>query len=402
VERTRHLLRLMAASELARDGGAESIAEATSQVASDATPSRPDDLIDLVDANLRAATSTTSIAEFSIDVGSLDWQRARDILIKNAQGMMARAAANLAPEPGDRIVAEAVIIADGTRPSFELCHSTVSPTDPYMGSWGGQLATAELAGYQTVAAAIGRIQPEHGSAARFVGTGALVSVAANGSSGTILTNKHVIDDARNKFGVAMTQTGDGMSIDGVLEIDFKGEACSLDTSIFHLTHVYFPAGAGAIFAGIDAAVATIRPADAQTTFPAPIPTLSEDTAYANGAVASLATIGFPARPIFEDGDVDWDFVLRTLFGNRFGIKRLAPGTFSEPLGAHPQDTGKRAIGHDATTFGGSSGSPVFAWLDGGSPVFALHFAGRTEFNNYALSFAKEAAALKAVGLPLTL
>lgn len=122
---------------------------------------------------------------------------------------------------------------------------------------------------------------------------------------------------------------------------------------------------------------------------------------AGGALNSLATIGFPGPPpatMGTSGAVDWEFVATTLFKNKFGLKRMAPGLFTLALGSHGDDVHRTAFSHDATTFGGASGSPVISWADTDAPVFGLHFAGRTEDANYALSVAAAEAALAAIGM----
>lgn len=63
---------------------------------------------------------------------------------------------------------EAVIVSDGTRPSFALCGGGIAPDDPFLGRWNGNVATAEAAGIRTLAQAVGRIQPEFGHATNFV------------------------------------------------------------------------------------------------------------------------------------------------------------------------------------------------------------------------------------------
>lgn len=403
MDQTRELFRLLAVSEKIREGAAASMAEASSQLPEDAVPTRPKDVLDIAEQGLRLLASHEGGAPAqndAPDVTSSEWQRALDLLMNSANDTLKRAVRGDAPEPNDSFLAEAVIVADGTRPSFLLCNNTVAPNDPFIRNWRTDLATAELAGYQKLAAAVGRIQPQNGHAARFVGTGSLISVNSDRTEGLILTNKHVIDRARTSFGVDMSPTQDGLVVNGQLDIDFVAEACSLTRNLFTLESIRFPVGAGAVFAGIDAAVARIVPAEGSSTFPEPVDAMSAAPTYANGTMPSLATVGFPAKPMPHGDEVDWDFVLKILFGNAFGVKRLAPGTFTQALGAHPNDTGRRAIGHDATTFGGASGSLVFAWLDAGPPAFALHFAGKTTKSNYALSFAKEQPALAAIGVPL--
>jgi serine protease len=244
---------------------------------------------------------------------------------------------------------------------------------------------------------VGRIQPQHGNASNFIGTGSLI----NRDAGLILTNYHVIKQAEQQFGVAMTQTDPHhIRVDGALEIDFVGESGSLKTNCYRIVEVSLPEGYGPVFSGLDVALARIEPTDRSEPLPTPVPMLSAEADYANGAITSLALVGFPAAPSVRDGEnVDWDFVIRTLFGNKFGVKRLAPGRFSHALGSHRDDqVTRRALGHDATTFGGASGALVSAWLDVKSPCFAIHFGGATESSNYALSFAVAGDALKDIGV----
>lgn len=291
---------------------------------------------------------------------------------------------------------EALVIADGSRPSFILRGGKYDRDDPFVGAWAGPLAAARNA-IGGIAAAVGRIQPAGGDAKTYIGTGTLV----NAVKGLVLTNYHVVVQARDKHHIAMHQDGDHFVVDGVLEIDFAGESGSFETRRFRIVEIRVPVGAGEVFQGIDAAVCRIVPLDAGVTLPAAIAPVSADPDYATGAASSLALIGFPGQPAMSMGDeVDWDWVIRTLFRNRFGIKRLAPGRFTHGLGFNPADKiAQRAIGHDATTFGGASGSLVVAWLDSGTPAFALHFAGETSESNYALSLARTRAALEPLGVP---
>lgn len=306
------------------------------------------------------------------------------------------ASGDFALNPDEGCAMEALIIADGSRPSFILRGGKYDRDDPFIGNWVGQLAAARNA-IGGIAAAVGRIQPAGGDAKTYIGTGTLVDAV----KGLVLTNYHVVVQARDKHHIAMHQDGDHLVVDGVLEIDFAGESGSFETRRFQIVEIRIPAGAGEVFQGIDAAVCRIVPLDAGVDLPAAITPVSADPDYATGAASSLALIGFPGQPAMSPGDeVDWDWVIRTLFRNRFGIKRLAPGRFTHGLGFNLADKlAKRAIGHDATTFGGASGSLVVAWLDTDTPAFALHFAGETSETNYALSFARTRAALEPLGVP---
>jgi hypothetical protein len=93
--------------------------------------------------------------------------------------------------------------------------------------------------------------------------------------------------------------------------------------------------------------------------------------------------------------VKWPEVYAALFGNRFGVKRLAPGATHEPLGRY-----RWAFGHDATTLRGSSGSPLVNWFDSTPDAFGLHFQGRAKEANLAHAIARCASDLQAIGVPV--
>jgi hypothetical protein len=311
-----------------------------------------------------------------------------------ALGKLTRAQTMLTADEGYAL--EAIIHVDGSRPSFLLSGGKPPEDHPFMGIWEGEIDKLrdDLA---PVAAAVGRIQPGGGHATRYVGSGFLLS----SDPPLILTNYHVLDDARRDYFIDMEARGNSLVINGPMEIDFAGEASSLDTNRFSCVRAWLPNGYGRGYAGIDAAVVQIEPLDGGT-LPSPI-AASAATHYAGGGGASLCTIGFPAPPRQTGGTsdgVDWSFVVTTLFGglSKFGFKRLAPGRFWRPLGFRGEDISRRAFGHDATTFGGASGSPVLAWNDPGLPSFGLHFGGLTIDSNDALAFARVAADLRGGGI----
>ena len=76
-----------------------------------------------------------------------------------------------------------------------------------------------------------------------------------------LTNYHVLDDARVKFGIPMTQAGQKVTVHRGLEIDFVGEADSLASNRFKVVEAILPAGYGRGFGRLDAAVLRIEPAE---------------------------------------------------------------------------------------------------------------------------------------------
>jgi serine protease len=300
--------------------------------------------------------------------------------------------------PDDRVVLEAIIIADGSRPSFLIENDKPPLSHPFMGSWSDEIAKTVNA-LKPVCAAVGRIQPRFGHAGNFIGTGSLVDA----DKGIILTNYHVMDDARAKFGVLMEENKSRVKIHGWLEIDFVGEASRFDVNRFRIVEARLPKNAGRGFGKIDAVAMRIEPIEGAKM---PKKALRFDTkpaAFMQAQSTTICTVGFPGPPKREQGpkgDIDWNFVIRTLFGDLFGVKRLAPGRLLETFGAVEFDPLGIVFGHEATTFGGASGSAMIGWESEKMPGFGLHFSGLTGESNYAIAMAKIAKEMEAIGVPV--
>jgi hypothetical protein len=253
-----------------------------------------------------------------------------------------------------------------------------------------------------LAACVGRIQPADGGPARYSGTGTLI----DRDKGLVLTNYHVVLHARDAFKVRFEVASQVWTVLDDWVIDFDGETGSNKRNRWRIKEVRLPYGVGVGFQGIDAAVLRIEEFDpAESTLPDQSIVLSGDADHASGAaVSSLITIGFPGQPDTSsalNGKVDWTWVIGTLFNNRFGLKRVAPGLLRGGVGQTGIANGAHVLTHDATTFGGASGSLVHAWKDAHNPAFALHFAGDTLTDNYAVGFNAVNAALHELGLQFT-
>lgn len=302
---------------------------------------------------------------------------------------------------GELAAAEAVIIANGSRPSFLLRGGAFQADHPFLGRWAGDME-AFRPFLTDIAGRVGRLQPASGGAADYNGTGTLVDAA----KGLVLTNYHVVKHARDVSKLAMEDHGQTLRVKGDWVIDFCGESGSTDRRRWRVEEVRLPDGVGVSFGGLDAAVLRIAPFGPESTLPdfaVPL-VLSADANYAIGSGSkTLATIGFPGEPDTTNppgASVDWSYVIKTLFNNRFGLKRVAPGEFLCGVGTVPGNAPGHVLSHDATTFGGASGSLVFAIREDKTPAFALHFAGETLAANYAVSLHKAAAALKKTGLDI--
>jgi len=329
-----------------------------------------------------------------------EFKLALQILMAHAEPALRKVLAPQAPKilvPDEAAALEALIIPDGSRPSFLLYDGQIKADHPFLGIWKDEMVCFGHT-LRKLAAAVGRIQVPNGGPHNYSGTGTLVGEKL------VLTNLHVVNHARNELGVGMCPQGDGLlNVFGDWVIDFVGESGTATCNQWRIKQVRVPKGAGEIFAGLDAAVLCIEPYNEQKTADLPTPVkLSADIDYATGSASpSFATIGFPGWPKTTGPKavtVDWDFVIKKLFNERFGLKRVAPGKVLHPIGSVAESG--HVLTHDATTFGGASGSLLFAWKNDDSPAFALHFAGATLTANYAVSLHKVADALRAIGLDI--
>ena len=383
LERQRRIL----AGRAAAGGGGTEGAGGLESMGGEGDLPHPDDVLGRVDRMIREMPAREIGEEKEV-------RKALETLFSHGRPALAKLGGGPALSPDEGVALEAIVETDGSRPSFLLDQGLPPLAHPFLGEWEGAMLTAREP-VRKVAEAVGRVQPTGGSAANFVGSATLFQ----SDPPRALTNYHVLDDAR-KHGIAVAIEDRKAKVGPGLEVDFIGEAASFESNCFKVTGADLPENYGRGFGRVDAAVLHLEAADPDA-LPTPFGTFSALAAYATGGAASLCTIGFPGPPnVKSSGEVDWNWVIATLFNNLFGYKRLAPGKFLQGLGSHGSDTIKVAMSHDATTFGGASGSLVLAWLDPGAPAFGLHFAGITGEANYMVSTAKAAAALRDIGVPV--
>jgi murein DD-endopeptidase MepM/ murein hydrolase activator NlpD len=183
-------------------------------------------------------------------------------------------------------------------------------------------------------------------------------------------------------------------------VEFNGEADMPERRRFqvvgaHRTPVEGKALAEVDFRRLDIAMLRIAPLPDSPALPR-VPELELSAERADGSLISFCSIGFPGPPTSVFGvinGIDFGVVHSQLFGGRYGLKRITAGKVHRPLGTLEDDPRKWVFGHDGTTLGGASGSPIIAWLDG-SRICGIHFAGMTGRSNYAHSLfaAREALA----------
>lgn len=299
-----------------------------------------------------------------------------------------------APVSVDEILAvEAVIRADGSRPSLIVEEGWVDSSHPFARRWEDQLVTARD-GIRLFSAATGRIQPALGGGPdHYFGSGFYASL----KQPVLLTNRHVALSALKYHGtlagkpslaagdrVISYQVADG------LEVDFNGELTGTSPLKANIVEIRVPVHSSAVrYSVMDVAVMVLSP-KAQY-LPAPIAISSLPAFEKAGGLSSFCALGFPGRPHKPtSSSIDWDWVDTQLFQETYGVKRLAPGLVHCGAGTIPGDTQGWVLGHDATTLGGNSGSGLFAWLDA-REAFALHFSGIDAESNFGHGFSTQAA-----------
>lgn len=327
-----------------------------------------------------------------------EYQRALDTLLRATRDATQR----LDAEPAalltrtDVTVLEAVIRADGSRPSLLVRDDGVDADHPTAGDWAGTLAQTREAMRGSIAA-VGRVEPANPSGRNFFGTCWVVDADA----GLALTNRHVVEAIWRRIPFRMQPTEHGFRIlDGAF-VDFVAESGSVRTNRFKVVEARVPTDDGPGFERLDAAVLTLEPIG-EGSLQCAVPVRADPDGPA-GNLFSFCAVGFPGPPAHSGGvheGVDWTWVNTTLFGNRYGVKRLAPGTVHRTLGSFDDDPRRWVFGHDSTTLGGNSGSPLLNWLDPEPSGFGIHFAGRSVDTNVAHAIASCAEELRAIRVPV--
>ncbi len=329
-----------------------------------------------------------------------EFRRAREVLLRETQRTMRKLDTDPGSplDPRDEMTLEAIVLTDGTRPSLLVRGGSVDPAHPMAGSWHDQLvATADR--MRSVFAAVGRVEPRGATGKNYFGTGWVVDA----SKGLVLTNWHVLEKIWQRFSHRIQRVGTTFRILDDVFIDFVGESNAATVNRFKVVEAT-PSGVdGVSYARLDAAVLRIEPTEhSEPEPPQAIPVVASLDGP-RGNLASFCVVGFPGPTPFAAGvheGVDWTWVNSTLLGSAVGVKRLAPGLAHRPLGSFTGDPREWVFGHDPTTLGGNSGSPILDWNALTPNGFGLHFAGASVDTNVAHAIARCADELRALGVPV--
>ena len=280
---------------------------------------------------------------------------------------------------GEHVGLEAVILTNGERPSLVVRDGFIDLGAPDIGDWDHDLGRVQDK-IRKVTASVGRIDvPER---PWFAGTCFVVA------EGLVITNRHVLE------AIAVQDAAGGWTFKwpGETTVDFIAEDGATSKTKFKVTGVAFagpdPINNTVNFAHLDMAILRVDPAsDPPSRFPMPV--TFETDVLKPAARRDLYVVGFPGQPrTWRFDGTPWaghetTQVMSALFNDKFGLKRLAPGSVKTAAGAVAGDEKKWICAHDASTLAGNSGSCIVDLTGDGYRIVALHFAGVNRQQNWA-------------------
>jgi len=203
---------------------------------------------------------------------------------------------------------------------------------------------------------VGRIEVSGHPSLDWIGTGFLVA------DDLIMTNRHVAKEfcTRNQKGKWMFEPGMQACI------DFKEELGALESAEFEIKKVIN------IHERLDLALLKVATSSKDgKEFPEPLTLASEGFDNPEGRKIYLS--GYPAMdPQRNDPEI-----MRKIFNNIYGVKRLQPGTVTS------LQEQQLILQHDCSSLGGNSGSCVIDLEQ--NVAIGLHFGGRYLESNYAVA-----------------
>lgn len=233
------------------------------------------------------------------------------------------------------------------RPSLLIQNGKFDPTPSER--WNEELTRA-MPVLDAVIPAIGRIEVKNHDNKDWIGTGFLID------HDLIVTNRHVaIEFVESTAPFSWRRSDDNKTIRG--RIDFREEFLQPEEEEFSFSKVEYMASDGEPdLAILHCPGASINSAPLQ---------LGE----VSTTDSVVATVGYPWKD--SRGLAVLESVMKRIFDNIFGVKRLAPGKIMQ--------VSDSVIQHDCTTTGGTSGAPLLDIVTG--QVVGIHFKGGRRFNS---------------------
>ncbi|MEM8931508.1 MAG: serine protease [Acidobacteriota bacterium] len=265
----------------------------------------------------------------------------------------------------EQLVFAAAIVLRRERPAFDIVDGFFTDA---VAPW--QSLQQDEALLRPRIRAVGRVRADSAPYGHVAGTGFVVG------PNLLMTNRHVA-----KYFV----DGVGQSPGDTLTLDLDEEAsCDLLAEIgrteqrvlaFERVELVHPYWDVAVLRVIGEPLADITPLKLRATRPV-------DEEHVGDTVV---VVGYPVEQYLRDRELRT--IRQSVFGETFGVKRLMPGklmarfeaTTSKPGG------GRRtvpALGHDATTLAGNSGSAVIDSTSG--DVVGVHYKGKELDANFAV------------------
>ena len=259
------------------------------------------------------------------------------------------------------IAIEAVIIANGSRPSIKV-DDIIDGAEIEWGEWE-QSFINHSDNILKVAESVGRINFN----GHHAGTGFVVG------PDLILTNHHVLDVFADE-----NEAGEWTFKNGSTEIDFGAHRYNIAKEVL----LAGPRKNTNVVDFGDTDMALLRCSGSLENFPEPLFLKRSDALMF--PQRRFYVLGYPGQP--RPGHEDFE-TLFTLFNFEFGVKRFSPGEIDHTPGFHGDDIRNSVFAHDCTTLGGNSGSAVIELDRHGNGVYGLHFSGAKRVGNYAHSLA---------------
>lgn len=244
-------------------------------------------------------------------------------------------------QPRQRALLEAVVIPT-ERPTFVLHSGRFTVSN---GQWA--ILNTFKPEIEETARRVGRIQARTNGRVRPEGTGFLVA------DRVVITNRHVAE----RFAIPGASANWELMQGKQPTIDYADDPDSSLRNPFPITRVL------GIHPDPDIDLALLELSDAPVDSGGEItPLVISSTSPGNARGRRVYVVGYPLNDPFHD-----PVVIRTVFGDRFGLKRLQPGEILAVF------EGSKLFNHDCSTLGGNSGSCVVDLET--NQVLGLHFQG---------------------------
>lgn len=262
---------------------------------------------------------------------------------------------SLRAAPMQQGILEAIVVMDGSRPSFLVKNGEVEEHATTGEDWAPIIQYSERH-LKYAIAAVGRIDKSQ----THCGTGFLIQ------KDTIITNRHVLEGISEVMPNGKRKIAPSVTINFGAEYGNEGGITrTIIDTVFYGNHDF---NGTVNHNQLDLAILRLQPLTADDAKQIPLAlNFSHDWTSQD---AIVYTIGYPAKPDrLQYPGLNLSNLLSIFFADAFGYKRCAPGRVEPSTVSVPW-----TLCHDATTLAGSSGSLVVA-LDSEQYVAGLHYGG---------------------------